>query len=50
MPVHFNSFIADKDKKLKDDLFVNIVSKYVNEPEDVFVDESKTKIHATSFF
>ncbi len=50
MPVHFNSFIADKEEKLKNDLFANIVSKYVDEPEDVFVDESKTKIHMTSFF
>ena len=50
MPVHFNSFIADKDEKLRTDLFADIVSKYLDEPDDVFVSEDKKNIHMTKFF
>ena len=28
MPVHFNSFIPDKEEELKTNLFANIVQKY----------------------
>lgn len=37
MPVHFNSFIADKDDKLKAKLFSNIVTKYVKNADNIFV-------------
>ena len=50
MPVHFNSFIADKEEKLKNDLFSSIVQKYTDNADDIFVTEDKTKIHMTSFF
>lgn len=50
MPVHFNSFIPDEEKKLQDDLFANIVVKYTQNANDIFITEDKRKIHMTSFF
>jgi len=50
MPVHFNSFIADKEEQLKSKLFSDIVTKYTEEADNVFVNDDKTKIHMTSYF
>lgn len=50
MPVHFNSFIADKEEKLKNKLFSDIATKYSQDPEDVFVSEDKKMLHMTSYF
>lgn len=50
MPVHFNSFIADKEEDLKTKLFSDIVTKYTENADKVFVTDDKTKIHMTSFF
>ena len=49
MPVHFNSFITDK-KDLKTKLFADIITKYTNEADNLFVSEDKNKIHMTSYF
>ncbi len=50
MPVHFNSFIADKEEDLKEKLFSDIVTKYTKDANRIFVSKDKTKIHMTSFF
>ena len=50
MPVHFNSFIADREEELKKNLFANIVSKYTQDAEDIFVSDDKKCIHMTNFF
>ena len=50
MPVHFNSFIADREEQLKTKLFSDIVTKYTEEADNVFVNDDKTKIHMTSYF
>lgn len=50
MPVHFNSFIADKEEQLKTKLFSDIITKYTEEADNVFVNDDKTKIHMTSYF
>lgn len=50
MPVHFNSFIADKEEQLKTKLFSDIITKYTEEADNVFVNDEKTKIHMTSYF
>ena len=50
MPVHFNSFIADKEEDLKEKLFSDIVTKYTAKADNVFVSDDKTKIHMTTFF
>lgn len=50
MPVHFNSFIADKEEDLKKKLISDILSKYIEKPDNVFVNDDKTKIHLTAFF
>ena len=49
MPVHFNSFIADREEELKKNLFANMVSKYTQDAEDIFVSEDKKRIHMTNF-
>lgn len=49
MPVHFNSFIADKEEELKTNLFSNIVQKYTQDAEDIFVSEDKKSIHMTNY-
>ncbi len=50
MPVHFNSFIADEEESLREKLFSDIVTKYTETADNVFVNDDKTKIHMTSFF
>lgn len=50
MPVHFNSFIADKEEDLRKKLFSDIVTKYTEKADNVFVSDDKTKIHMTTFF
>lgn len=50
MPVHFNSFIADKEEQLKTKLFSDIITKYTEEADNVFVNDEKTKIHMASYF
>ncbi len=50
MPVHFNSFIADKEETLKEKLFSDIVTKYTEKADNVFVTDDKTKIHMTTYF
>ena len=50
MPVHFNSFIADREEQLKTKLFSDIVTNYTEEADNVFVNDDKTKIHMTSYF
>lgn len=50
MPVHFNSFIADNDEQLRTKLFSDIVSKYTEDAEDIFVSDDKKKIHITNYF
>ncbi len=50
MPVHFNSFIADKEEDLRKKLFSDIVTKYTEKADSVFVSDDKTKIHMTTFF
>lgn len=50
MPVHFNSYIADKEEALKNKLLSDIATKYSQDPEDVFVSEEKKMIHMTSYF
>ena len=50
MPVHFNSFIADREEQLKTKLFSDIITKYTEEADNVFVNDEKTKIHMTSYF
>lgn len=49
MPVHFNSFVADKED-LKTKLFANIVSKYTKDADDIIVSDDKKNIHMTSYF
>ena len=49
MPVHFNSFIADREEQLKTKLFSDIVTNYTEEADNVFVNDDKTKIHMTSY-
>lgn len=50
MPVHFNSFIANKEEDLRKRLFTDIVTKYTEKAENIFVNDDKTKIHITTFF
>lgn len=50
MPVHFNSFIDDKEEDLRKKLFSDIVTKYTEKADNVFVNDDKTKIHTTTFF
>ncbi len=50
MPVHFNSFIADKEEDFRKKLFSDIVTKYTERADNVFVSDDKTKIHMTTFF
>lgn len=50
MPVHFNFFIADKEEDLRKKLFSDIVTKYTEKADNVFVNDDKTKIHMTTFF
>lgn len=50
MPVHFNSFIPDKEEELKTKLFANMVQKYTENADDIFVSDDKKKIHMTSYF
>lgn len=50
MPVHFNSFIPDKEEELKTNLFANIVQKYTENADDIFVSDDKKNIHMTSYF
>ena len=49
MPVHFNSFIADKEQELKENLYTNILSKYTQDAEDIFVSDDKKSIHMTNY-
>lgn len=49
MPVHFNSFIADKEEELKNKLFSSIVTKYTQDAEDVYASDDKKKIHMSNF-
>lgn len=50
MPVHFNSFIGDKEEQLKAKLFSDIITKYTEETNNVFINDDKSKIHMTTFF
>ena len=50
MPVHFNSFVADKEEDLKTKLFANIVSKYTKDADDIIVSDDNKNIHMTSYF
>ncbi len=50
MPVHFNSFIPDKEEKFKTDLFANMITKYTETADDIFVSDDKKQIHMTSYF
>lgn len=50
MPVHFNSFIADREEELEKNLFANIISKYTQDAEDIFVSNDKKCIHMTNYF
>ena len=49
MPVHFNSFIADKQEELKKNLFSNIVTKYTQEPEEISASNDKMKLHMSNY-
>lgn len=49
MPVHFNSFIADKEEDLKTKLFSSIVTKYTQDTEDICASNDKKKIHMTNY-
>ncbi len=49
MPVHFNSFIADNEEKLKTNLFSNIVTEYTQKADDIFVSDDKKSIHMESY-
>ena len=37
MPVHFNSFIAEEKEQLKTKLYSDIVTKYTDQADDIFV-------------
>ena len=50
MPVHFNSFIPDKEEELKTQLLVNMVKKYTENADDIIVSNDKKNIHMTSYF
>ncbi|MBR3162573.1 MAG: hypothetical protein IKF17_00520 [Clostridia bacterium] len=50
MPVHFNSFIPDKEEKLKTNLFANMTQKYTEDADDIFVSDDKKNIHMGSYF
>ena len=50
MPIHFNSFIADKEENLKEKIFSDIVTKYTEEADNVFVSDDKIKIYMATFF
>lgn len=48
--MHFNSFIADKEEDLRKKLFADIITKYIEKADNVFISADKTKIHMTTFF
>lgn len=50
MPVHFNSFISDKEEELKTHLFANMIKKYTEDADDIFVSDDKKNIHMGSYF
>lgn len=50
MPVHFNSFIPDKEEELKTHLFANMIQKYTENADDIFVSDDKKNIHMGSYF
>ena len=50
MPVHFNSFVADEKEQLNTKIFSDMIKKYTETADNVFVSDDKTKIHMTSYF
>lgn len=49
MPVHFNSFIANKNEQLKTKIFSDMIKKYTEKADNVFISDDKSKIHMTSY-
>ena len=50
MPVHFESFISDKNEELKNKLLADILEKYTEQIDSIVASEDKTKLHSNTYF
>lgn len=49
MPIHFNSFIPNNDKTLIENLFSNMMMKYIQNPENILASTDKRFLMFTSY-
>ena len=49
MPIHFNSFIPNNDKTLIENLFSNMMMKYIQNPENISASTDKRFLMFTSY-
>lgn len=50
MPVHFESFISDKNEELKNKLLADILEKYTEQIDSIVASEDKTKLLSNTYF